>query len=81
MTPRDAAEAILAEYHGARSQWPPMQSGHEGYAVILEELDELWQLVKANRGNGAEARAEAMQIGAMALAYMAEVGPADPFDR
>ena len=34
------------EFTRASSQWPPFVSTHEGYAIILEELDEVWDEVK-----------------------------------
>lgn len=64
---------IAQEYRRARSQHPQMNSGHEGYAVILEELDELWNEVKANRSATADAYKEATQVAAMALAFMLEI--------
>lgn len=47
----------------------PMASPHEGYAVILEELDELWEHVRADTGHSEDARKEALQIAAMGLRY------------
>jgi len=41
---------------------------HEGYAVILEELDEVWDTVKRN--NYVDARAEAIQVAAMAIRFV-----------
>lgn len=72
-----AAEAILAaiynEYTLARRKFAPLNSGHEGWAVIKEELDELWEEVRNDMGAGSGARGEAIQIAAMALAYAVEV--------
>jgi hypothetical protein len=53
----------------ARAKFPPFNSPHEGKAVIEEELDELWEHVKANTGTGSEAFWEAIQVAAMALRY------------
>lgn len=50
--------------HGAR----PFASPHEGYGVILEEVDEFWDEVKAN--NPAAALKEVTQVGAMAAYYI-----------
>lgn len=52
-----------------------MHSPHEGYAVILEELDELWDHVKADTGKTAAARNEALQIAAMGIRYVLDVAP------
>lgn len=41
---------ILAEYESASSRYPPFHSTHEGFAVLKEEVDELWDMVKRNKG-------------------------------
>lgn len=69
-------EDILREYRKAREVHAPMRGAHEGYAVILEELDELWDEVKASKPSDprrAAIRREAIQLGAMALAFIKEV--------
>lgn len=62
---------VQSEYIRAREKFAPMRGPHEGYAVILEELDELWDAVKAN--DKEHARKEALQVAAMAVAFMMEV--------
>lgn len=42
------AEQVATEMARAMSMHPPIHSAHESYAVILEELDEYWELVKLN---------------------------------
>lgn len=64
-------EAIAQEYKAARERFKPMRGPHEGYAVILEELDEMWDAIKAN--NIPEARKECLQVAAMCLAFLLEV--------
>lgn len=56
----------------ARAKFPPMASAHEGYAVILEELDELWDIVKQKQTERdyAALRKETVQLGAMVLAFL-----------
>lgn len=71
MSPEEANDAILQEYYRARKKFPALRGPHEGYSVILEELDELWEAVKNN--DPKHARKEAMQVAAMALAFMVEV--------
>lgn len=68
-----ALAMVRQEYANARRKHAPMHSGHEGYAVILEELDELWELVRVDRSNTVDAYHEAMQVAAMAVAFMVEV--------
>jgi hypothetical protein len=60
----------------ARMCHAPMASPHEGYAVILEELDELWdevRLWKPHTPLRPEMRQEALHVAAMALAFVIEV--------
>ncbi len=68
---------VRAEYISARKRFPSIVSAHEGYAILLEEVDELWEEVKGNKRPMAEyktaCRAEAVQVCAMALAFIIEV--------
>jgi hypothetical protein len=57
------------ELSRALSLFPVFNSPHEGKAVIEEELDELWEHVKASSGRSAEARTETIQLAAMAMRY------------
>ena len=77
MTPEDQA-AITAAFGDVAAELsramkhPLYNSAHEGYAVILEELDELWEHVKTRqslRDVGAM-RAEAAQVAATAILFM-----------
>lgn len=63
------------EYLNARTKFKPMNSAHEGYAVLLEELDEMWEEIKNNDPKAM--RKEALQVGAMILAFVLEVCDAD----
>lgn len=45
---------------------------HEGYAVMLEEVDEVWDEVR--RGNRIAASSEALQAAAMALRFVIDFG-------
>lgn len=64
---------VAGEYRRSRRNQSPLHSGHEGYGVIREELDELWDEIKANRGTWESAYHEAKQVAATAIAYMIEV--------
>lgn len=46
-TPKVLRE-VYDELTKARATHAPMNGHHEGYAVILEELDELWEVCKRN---------------------------------
>lgn len=72
-----AAKQALEELQKARKTFPPMQSAHEGWAVLYEEVCELWDEVRNNKGDETEYKTrmfkEAQQVAAMAIAFMAEV--------
>lgn len=71
---------ISAEVARATAKHPSMCSAHHGYAVIKEELDELWDEIKADRGTFDSARKEAIQIAATAVRYLLDVcGDEIPF--
>lgn len=65
-----ACGEVAQEVQVAFGKFPPFNSPHEGWAVIKEELDELWEHVKANDGRSSEARYEAIQVAAMAVRYV-----------
>lgn len=68
---------ILAEYDKATRRFGSFASAHEGYAVILEETDELWEEVKNNKRlpeeYNVEMDKEAKQVAAMAIRFMHDV--------
>lgn len=72
----------------ARATHAPMNGHHEGYAVILEELDELWVECKSNthardtpeaerpalrEAKRLRMRKEALQVAAMAVRFIEDV--------
>ena len=67
-----AVEMILSELSFATSKFGKFNSTHEGYAVILEELDELWEQIKLN-GTQAELAKEATQVTAMGLRFLMDL--------
>lgn len=75
MNKQVAIAVVAAELALAQRAHAPQASPHEGWSVILEEVDELWQEVKANHGRGHSAAGEAMQVAAMALRYLVDVIP------
>ena len=64
-----AIELVLAELKQARGKFGNFHNQHEGYAVIKEELDELWDDVKSN----INAHKEAIQIAAMAVRFIVDL--------
>lgn len=57
----------------AKLKHPPLKSAHEGYAVILEELDEVWAHVKTKQPNYRAMRRELIQVAAMAQRMAEEI--------
>ena len=66
------ASDVLKELQGAMKVNPLFTSPHHGYAIILEELDELWDEVKKKRSecDMKNMRAEAVQVAAMAMKFI-----------
>lgn len=63
-------DEILQEYLKASKKFKPMASPHEGYAVIKEELDELWDEIKINSNPLNNMRNEAIQVAAMGMRFV-----------
>lgn len=59
---------IVGEVLYAESKFAPFNSSHEAYAVLQEEVDELWDDIKKNRLTNA--RKEAVQVTAMGLRFL-----------
>jgi len=73
VTVDEVIAAVTAELLRARNKHAPMHGAHEGYAVILEELDELWSEVKAQIPDIGRMRKEAIQIAAMGARFALDV--------
>uniref|UniRef100_A0A6M3LRM8 Uncharacterized protein n=1 Tax=viral metagenome TaxID=1070528 RepID=A0A6M3LRM8_9ZZZZ len=67
--------AIKDEHSRAASAFGALHSAHEGYAVIKEELDELWEEVKKKTQDRdcTKMEKEAVQIASMALRFVLDV--------
>lgn len=69
----DYSQEIYEEFCRGSKKFPAFASEHEGYAIILEEMDELWEAVKLNQKNPEReerCRKECIQVGAMALRFL-----------
>lgn len=79
-----AADDVLDELYKARQRFGAFVSAHEGYAVMLEEMDELWVEVKDNKRiesyRRAAMRKEAIQVAAMAIAFIMECCDGDTIE-
>lgn len=83
----DTLNEVGVELAKARQTHASMNGHHEGYAVMLEEMDELWEVCKMNthkfgdnsdkevlRANKRAAmRKEALQIAAMAVRFIQDI--------
>ncbi len=71
----DVMTAVENELRRAVNLHGGMKSCHEGYAVILEEVDELWEHVrlKDKLRKKSEMRLEAIQIAAMAARFVVDL--------
>ena len=75
---------VRSELARAREKHPGQQhSLHEGYAVLLEELDEFWDEVKARSENRSQERtlSELVQVAAMAQRTAEDLVMGDAWQR
>ena len=75
VTAVDVLKEVLEEYVRATGINGPFNSAHEGYAVLLEEMDELKEEVrkKASERDKTKMEREAIQIAAMAVRFITDV--------
>lgn len=71
-----AMKAVGAEIDKAITKYPAFNSAHEGFAVLKEEVDELWDEVKVKQGErDVEVMiGEAIQVAAMAIRFIVDIG-------
>jgi len=63
-------QRVLNELDRANGKFPKFNSYHEGFAVLKEEVDELWDEVKKRQCDRIELRDEAIQVAAMAIKFI-----------
>lgn len=66
----------MCELNLAQINFPPFRSGHEGFAILKEEVDELWEAIRMKQSDPARPQAmrkEAIQVAAMALRFLVDV--------
>lgn len=68
----ELVKLMKIEYTKAVDKFGPFQSNHEGYAIIKEEVDELWDGIKKN-DNKLALKEEALQIAAMAIRFCVDL--------
>lgn len=66
---------VRVEVERATTMWNAHNSAHEGFAVLAEEVDELWDHVKTNQKKRdlKAMRTEAIQVAAMAVRFAMDV--------
>ena len=64
---------VRAEVIRARTKHKAMNSPHEGYAVLKEEVDELWEEIRRDNGRELSALEEATQVAAMGVRYVMDM--------
>lgn len=68
----DTLAEVHTELARAQSLYAPFNSGHEGWAVIQEEMDELFDALR-ERAPKYMQRKEAIQVAAMAIRYVIDL--------
>jgi len=70
-------DEVCAELIRAVGRHPTFASSHEGWAVMREEMDELWDEVRKRNSDPDRMRAEAIQVAAMAIRFVLDVCEVD----
>ncbi len=65
------------EYNFATSHFGKFHSAHEGYCVIEEEFDELWEEINKKKGQRDlnKMHREALQVATMAVRFITDICP------
>lgn len=64
---------VEEEMNCATQEFGKFASSHEGYAIIKEELDELWDAIKDKQAGVFQQATEARQIAAMAVRFLVDL--------
>lgn len=75
MKRKEIFQVASAELDRAQKLYPSFNSNHEGYAVLKEEVDELWDAIKKSKGVKANPKmiSECIQIIAMAARFIEDL--------
>ena len=78
--PEQIASEVVDEVMRAEEMHNPLNSHHEAYAVILEELDEYWEEVRKKRDerDSKAMRTELIQTAAMCVRTILNVMEGNP---
>lgn len=66
---------VRQEVFNAHAMYGNLNSAHEGYAVLKEEVEEAWDEIK--RKNVPLAKEEMVQVAAMAISFMLDIDVKD----
>lgn len=71
----DTLKEISQELDRSNKIFPHFHSTHEGYAVILEEVHELWEMVRNNKEvvGDENMRKECIQIAAITIRFIEDL--------
>ena len=77
MNIRDIQSLVVEELSKAQAHYPPFNTEHEGYAILLEEVDELWDEIKRKQSKRDKEKIvkEAIQVAAMAMRFVVDLYP------
>lgn len=67
---------VAEELGKAIDKFPSFHSAHEAFAVLKEEVDELWEAVRLKQsdiGRGDKIIKEATQVAAMAIRFIIDI--------
>ena len=71
--PAGLVREVVAELERATRKFGSFNSAHEGYAVLKEEVDELWDEIKKKSPDKTKLEAEAKQVAAMGLRFAMDI--------
>ncbi len=69
---KSTVKKVVEEYERGGVEYGSFTNYHGGYAIILEELDELWGEVKTFQGKEQMAK-EAIQVAATAIRFVVDL--------
>ncbi len=61
---------VKEELERANKKFPLFNSKHEGYSVILEKFEEMWDEIKMKKPNNCYVQAECIQTATMCFKFL-----------
>ena len=71
---------VVREFAEISGKFKPFNSAHEGYGVLAEEVEELWEEIRKKRSMRDKGRMwnEAKQVAAVAMRFMVDLCTEEP---